>query len=313
MTPADIALPPIHRPAFFAGEILHASELDDVVEVERSLRWLHNRVLHGWGIGLGLEVTGPRGATSVGVAPGYALDAAGRDLVLEAFVTLPVPPVASGPDGGPASYLLVLAYTEDDAAIVDVREGACDTAGAVRRHDDPTVAWRLPQAVREGLDVVLAAASVAGCALAEPLQTEGVRRGLGAIPSPHAAVGNVLPAWRAWPSSAAPAGLAATIDTRDAGFGDVPVHQVTVVGERAVSATESPTGAPFVLDGHAHVDRPGILSFDVVVPLPAGTLPATTGGIVNVNPADVVGDAGLPAFVRTTLAWTVQWIGVEAV
>jgi hypothetical protein len=300
MTPPKLQLPATRRPEFFAGEILHAAELADIVAVERSLRWLHNRVLHGWGIGLGLAADGARGATSVTVGAGYAVDAAGRDLVLEQDVALPVPPVASGPDGRPAAYLLVLSYTEDDAAIVDLRDGVCDTAGAVRRHDDPTVAWRVPQAVRDGLDIVLAAATVVGCALAAPLEGAGVRRPLGAVPTPHVAAGLADPAWIVWTSGVGDmAGVMATIDTSTGGFGDTPAYELTILGDR-----RSPSeGSPFVVDGHPHVERAGMFSFDVVVPLPAGVLP---GGLA-VNPPN----AGLLDLVNGALGWKVQWIGVE--
>jgi hypothetical protein len=300
MTLTPLQLPATHRPEFFAGEILHATELADVVAVERSLRWLHNRALHGWGIGLGLPVSGARGATTVTVGAGYAIDAAGRDLVLETGVTVPVPPVASGPDGGTAQFLLVLAYTEDEAASVDLRDGVCATSGAVRRHDDPTVAWRVAQAVRDGLDIVLAAATVAGCALTEPLVLDGVRRPLGAIPGPHVATGLADPAWQAWPPGAGkPDGVMATIDTSTGGFGDIPAYQVTIVGERLIPAN----GASFVIDGYPHVERPGMFSFDVVVPLPAGVLPG--GHAVNPPTGDFVD------LVNGTLGWKLQWIGVE--
>jgi hypothetical protein len=307
---AQVELPRTHRPEFFAGEILHAADLEDVVASERSLRWLHNRALHGWGIGLGLDVDGARGATSVSVGIGYAVDGAGRDLVLEQPVTLPVPAIASAPDGKPADYLLVLVYTEDEAAAVQLRDGACDATGAVRRDDDPTIAWRVPQAVRDGLDIVLAAAKVAGCALAAPLVTAQVRRALGAIPSPHVASAQSQPVWRRWPEHGPVAGVTATIDTSAGGFGDTPAYQVTLMGPRALSATA-------LLDGHPHVENAGMLSFDVVVPLPAGFIgrpdKTETGAppnYVSVNPPETVADPdALVHYVADH--WRIEWIGVE--
>jgi hypothetical protein len=308
----DLQLPPVHRPEFFPGELLHAAELGDLVAVERSLRWLHNRALHGWGLALSLEVTGPRGATEVTVAPGYAIDAAGRDLVLEQPVTVPVPPVAAGADGKAVTFLLVLAYTDDEDATVELREGACETAGAVRRSDTPVVAWRRPQAVREGIDLLLASASVLNCALADDLVTTGARRSLGVVPSPYVVGGSSQSGWRAWPDDTSPAGLTTTVDTSAAGFGDTPVYQARVEGFREVIPGDSVTGSSFVLDGHPHVARAGLLSFDLVVPLPVGELPLAGGGTVAVNPAAAVADAGLPALVENTLNWHVVWIGVEA-
>jgi hypothetical protein len=304
MNPSELQLPPTHRPAFFAGEVLHAAELADVVAVERSLRWLHNRTLHGWGIGLGLEVAGARAATAVSVEIGYALDAGGRDLVLEEAVTLPVPPVASGADGGPADYLLVLAYTEDEAAVVELRDGACETAGAVRRHDDPTVAWRVPQAVREGLDIVLAAAKVAGCALAAPLVTDAVRRSLGSIPSPRVVTGRSSSPWVWWPSDAVPAGVKTTVDTSTGDFRQTPVYEASIAG----SFENQIGGKSYLIAGAAHVEHARPRSFELVVPLPEGRVDAGTLGVFAVNPRD---KGSLLDLVNTWLGWSVQWIGVE--
>ena len=60
-------IPELERITFFPGQRLHAEDLTDVQTVDRELRWLHNRSLHTWGIGLGFGVTGEAGASAVAI------------------------------------------------------------------------------------------------------------------------------------------------------------------------------------------------------------------------------------------------------
>jgi hypothetical protein len=60
-----------------------------------------------------------------------------------------------------------------------------------------------------------------------------------------------------------------------------------------------------MLDGHPHVERAGMLSFDVVVPLPAGTI-----GGRRLNPPEVVEDPDLLVH-EVSDRWAIHWIGVE--
>src|SRR5207247_1213304 len=106
MTDADI--PILERPFFFDGQLLTAADLAAVQAFHRELRWLHNRALHDWGVVFGLGVSGARGARTVRVERGYALDCRGRDLIQDAPAELQVPP-----DAGPTLYYLTASYLED--------------------------------------------------------------------------------------------------------------------------------------------------------------------------------------------------------
>jgi len=71
------------RPRFFTGKLLTADDLTQEQDYFRGKSRLHNRLLHGWGIVSGLNVTIDAGATVV-VTPGLAIDCAGNELVLPA-------------------------------------------------------------------------------------------------------------------------------------------------------------------------------------------------------------------------------------
>jgi hypothetical protein len=77
---ADI--PELERVTFFPGQQLSAADLTEFERANRELRWLHNRSLHGWGIGIGLGVTGERGDGRVLIDAGYAVDGLGREIIL---------------------------------------------------------------------------------------------------------------------------------------------------------------------------------------------------------------------------------------
>ena len=92
-------IPTLERSTFFDGQRLTARDLSELQRAHRELRWLHNRSLHGWGIGIGLAVTGERGATVVSVEPGYGVDCLGREIILTEPRTLAVPADPGTSDG----------------------------------------------------------------------------------------------------------------------------------------------------------------------------------------------------------------------
>jgi len=308
-----VPLPNADRPVFFAGQLLTGDDLNAAQDVDAGLRRLHHRILHGWGIAAGLAVTGRRGEVAVTLGAGYALDVAGRELVVDMPLAVPVPPVAAGPDGGPLPFTLVVRWTEDDDAVVIDRPGACGTEGAVRRSDAATVVWLDPAAVRDGLDVVLAEILVQNCRLAGS-PDPALRRLLNPPPTPYVACGSTTAGATSWAVRAASGGqpwaVWTDVDSSEAGFGDVPAYQARLVGERLVDAATSPTGLPALVDGTVYVENAEPGRFRFVVPLVAGTSLGADGEI-EVNPAALVEDPGLADLV-SGLGWAVEWIGVQS-
>ena len=91
------------RLTYFAGQLLGASEFQAEQQYLIGRRYLHNRVLHGFGVAGGLSVTvAVDGSSSTAVVgPGLALDRYGREVELDAPVALPI-----GNPSGP-QYVIV--------------------------------------------------------------------------------------------------------------------------------------------------------------------------------------------------------------
>ncbi|MFP2900078.1 hypothetical protein [Corallococcus sp. 4LFB] len=95
------------RVRYFDGQLLTVSELTDEQDFHRLRHERHARQLHTPGIARGLEVR--KGASQeVSVSPGVAVDARGRQLILEAETRLTVPHAAEN------RGLLVISFKEAD-------------------------------------------------------------------------------------------------------------------------------------------------------------------------------------------------------
>lgn len=305
--PMPVDVPQLERPRFFDGERLTAADLLAVQTYERRLRWLHNSCLHAWGVALGLAVGGTAGDQTVTVGAGYALDCDGRDLVVPQAVTLQVPPVAGDGSGNAVHYLLTASYAEDADLPAETRRGECDTSGAVRLPEQAVVRWQTTSDTdadtryRPGLDVVLAAADVKGCKLAAAPST-GEREEANVV-RPYVACGHTpagATAWRQWPTSYAPVGIATTVTTSAAAFAATPSYQAVVLGTRTFYAS---SGMLSALDGFVHVENATATSFDAVVALPSAANDM-------LNPPEVLEASFLDRF-RDELSWTVGWVGIE--
>ncbi|HEY1551589.1 MAG TPA: hypothetical protein VGG28_27365 [Kofleriaceae bacterium] len=85
------------RPQFFAGQLLTEDDLDAIETYVVGKNRLHNARLFGAGVVCGLEVTcGACDTMTIDVAPGYALDCCGNDLVLSCDRELDLRPMIAG-------------------------------------------------------------------------------------------------------------------------------------------------------------------------------------------------------------------------
>lgn len=307
-----LVIPDLVRPAFFDGQRLDADDLTAVYEFHRSLRWLHNRSLHGWGVASGLTVAGRKGEGEVTVSPGYALDCEGHDLVLSRAITLAVPPLAgaSGPAGGPVELFLTVSYASDDAlAASETRDGVCHGGGAVRRAEAPRLRFQNPRvpsapatAFRRGLDVVLATVRIERCRLAAP-PSAAERRDARPATQPFVASGGTVAGttpWALFPSTGTPLGVLTRVDTSSAGFRRTPSYSAQVVGPRTLP------GSTALIDGFAAVAEASATDFVLQVTLPRNL---TVGARV-LNPSSAI-TATLPQKLATAMRWSVSWLGVE--
>ena len=310
-----LAIPSLERPGFFDGQRLDAADLGAIYDFHRAMRWLHNRALHGWGIAAGLHVRGAKGDREVTVAPGYALDCEGNDIVLTHAATLQVPPVAGSPNGGPAHFHLTASYQADgELAASETRAGVCHDGGAVRRVEAPRLRWQNPNDVsspdtrfRRGLDIVLASVQVERCELAAAPGT-AERRDARPAAQPYLAAGQTDPAKTAWalyPANGPVLGVETVVDTAAARFGTTPAYSAHVMGARRLPIGGAPAAGQLV-DGFASVVDPTPVGFVLRVMLPrALPLPPYT-----LNPEAIL-DAKLPSLLSTQLRWSVAWMGVE--
>jgi hypothetical protein len=282
-------IPHVERPAFFDGQRLTADDLTAAASYARSMRQLHNRALHGWGVVAGLGVSGARGERFVRLDGGFALDCAGRELLLTSAQELAVPPVAAE-----GHWFLAVSAVPEDELPAEKRAGTCETEGAVRLLDAPLVRWLSASGkngarLRPGLDVVLAAATVANCRLARDLDLDA-RQEL-APEQPYVAAGATAPsgtAWRRWPASGKQHGVMTEVSTAEAGFRSTPSYQARVAGSRQKGN--------LVIDGPAHVEHASATSFDFCVDL-------RQAGEQAIKAAD-------PQTLRNA-GWHVVWMGVE--
>lgn len=71
----------LERPNWFPGRVVTAAGLDEQQAFFRERMRRRNRLLHGWGVVSGFDVSVGVGLT-LDVGPGFALDAAGNEIVL---------------------------------------------------------------------------------------------------------------------------------------------------------------------------------------------------------------------------------------
>ena len=317
---SQTTIPDLDRVAFFDGQRLAADDLNDAAAVQRALRWLHNRSLHGWGVGLGFAVSGIKGDRQVQIGPGYAIDCLGREIILAEATTKPVPARAGEAKGAPVRFYLVAAYPDDaDLTVLERRAGECGTDGATRLRYQAALYWKAQgeQAVADGMEIVLAQAMVQNCALAAPLSLEQ-RRSARPPQQPYVAAGETViggTPWEVWSEDngdgTSEIGIQTWVDTSAARFGSTPVYQARVAGDRFFFNSPVP-GLPefaFVFDGLTLVSdaTPAGFTFRVIVPNDMDV-----GDGTPLNPDSfIAGTLNKIAIPTARAVWSVVWVGVE--
>lgn len=292
-------IPDLERILYFSGELLTADDLTASDGNQQALRWLHNRTLHHWGIGTGLDVHGNRGDTQVLVSPGYAIDSLGREIILSSPFAQPIPAVGTVCGGPGAMFYLVANYVDDANQTTEEQRDApaCGTGGAVRLSNDPAILWKTPDRLNVGIDVILALIAVRNCVL-DQAPSLTVRRYASDAQNVSLRAGSVRAfdlAWKVWQVGGINTGFTAAIDTSPAKFASIPTYYVHIVGNRS-------NGNVLVVD-FISIANPTAIGFTLQVALPAGT--------GSVNPASVTNAVTGPKLF-SDLGWTVAWMGVEA-
>ena len=297
----QFVIPELDRVLFFSGQLLETEDLTDLETSDRELRWLHNRSLHGWGIGAGFAVTGKSGDREVFVHPGYAVDRRGREIILTETRSKVVPAVTGG--AGEAIYMLTARYQPDAAQKVrERRSGICHPGGNIRLSEEPAIEWKQAKDLKLGLDIVLATVFIRNCQLSRDASAKG-RRYARPAQRPYIAAGQTAAAataWQAWEASGQFLGFTAQVDTASARFASTPHYVAHLAGERYL---QSPT--PLIAMGMPAVTAASPEGFELRVLVPEGP----KGTIV--NPKELRHPKIGLEIVRQ-LDWHVIWMGAEA-
>ena len=124
---------PFVRNRYFYGKLLDVLQFELEQDYINGKRWLLNRLVTGYGVICGLNVTADQSNTAIWVSPGIAIDKWGREIIVPASsrVSLPAPappPEQSDPDH-PCEKEVVhvcLCYHECEADPVPGLGGDCD-------------------------------------------------------------------------------------------------------------------------------------------------------------------------------------------
>jgi hypothetical protein len=100
------------RPRYFTGKIVTADDFELEQRYHMEKRWLLNRMFQGAGVVSGLGVVGDEQST-VTVAPGFALDPHGREILVSEPQQVAIPDCAE-----PISICLLYAEVETDRATI---------------------------------------------------------------------------------------------------------------------------------------------------------------------------------------------------
>ena len=325
----------LERIQFFNGERLFASDLQALETFNREMRQLHNQSLHQAGVGSGFQVLGNVGDRQVTVAPGYAIDSCGREIILTENQVLPIPPVADNGSGGSVFYDLTVSYPDDtDLKPSETRAGICLPTGVIRLREEPVFCWvklsddptnrqpvdtRLKTRINSGLFLVLAQVEIFNCQLKQPVSTVP-RRNARPAKQPRVACGAFAPAVKDWDvqalggaslpvtvtlSASSPpltfpsVRMVAMVDTRSGQFQATPSYMVRLSGQRVPPDN---SGNTWILDGLVDVAQS----------------PAPTPQAFWVEMLPVIGLIIAGATEQITIdgnlfkGWQIEWLGVES-
>jgi hypothetical protein len=181
----------VKRLNYFHHQFLDEKDFQDEQSYHISMRRLHNRTLHRWGVVEGLTVE-RRGDRQIIVRPGFAIDREGREIVLGNEI---VHDVANSGGGGHA--YVTIAYKESHHE--DDRQNASGMEGYRRTTELPELHARRHTPSELGATVVLARIHLDGSGNISDIdmegrQTAGVAIGPGAIDTPELADDSVTEA-----------------------------------------------------------------------------------------------------------------------
>jgi hypothetical protein len=328
------------RIKFFNGQRLFASDLQDLEQFNREMRWLHNQSLHQPGVASGYAVSGNKDDGEVTIQTGYAIDNAGREIVLTQEEVLQVPPVAGDGNGNPIYYDLAVSYPDYQLLKeTETRDGVCASRSAVRLREQPVFCWvelvstgvgsepnalaadfqpkldALRKDLESGARIRLARAEVLNCKLNQPLSV-AQRRNAKPASQPFLWAGRTTKD-QPWTAEVRDFGIEAElrVDTSAAHFRSPPRYTAHAVGPREVELEIDSNKVKMILDGFVRVialsdknasssipaDKDDRIGFQFSLLIPSILFDRN---IPLLKVKDAVNASGLKD-------WYVEWMGIE--
>jgi endosialidase-like protein len=185
----------VKRLNYFDHQFLRAQDFTDEQKYHLSMRRMHNRLLHTWGVASGLKVTVATGGTgtAVTVGAGVAIDSQGNELVLPSDTNVELGGLAAG-----TPIFLTLSYNEQESDPTTEAGGQGNTRFTEQPKLTPTVTAPTDPSMVLILGKVTRTASTLGSI------DESDRRVAGNVTSPDLTVNSVTlkrdgVAQAAWP------------------------------------------------------------------------------------------------------------------
>lgn len=159
---------PVSRPVFSENQILSAADVNAIVAYGRDARMRHDRYLHSWGIVAGLDLIATNQSDTAGpyvevsIAPGLAIDGAGREIVVTDSVRISEDDFSqlnltdSANDPATDFYPVLLTGRDEQGAAAARRTSACLDNPSTRTSETFRITFSRPGSAT-GLDAQVVA------------------------------------------------------------------------------------------------------------------------------------------------------------
>jgi hypothetical protein len=233
----------LERVRYWQGQMLRSRDFNNIHAAEEQRRWWHNRALHNaYGVyqdtpqPFFIEINADK--TAVTVTPGLAYDSFGRELILQAKQTVPLPAGMRDKD----EFLLLIRYrTPQPNECRDNLSGACYTDDMPPRPGFAEFIWKRPEqcSFTDGvplITLVVDSSAKDKLSLKALAQSPSVRP----LARPQLGSGYTVPGntpWDLWTSGEEFAreqevyGVQTRIDTSAAGFTESPCYFAWLQGD----------------------------------------------------------------------------------
>lgn len=257
---ADPVRPELQRLHYWQGQTLKSRDFRDQLAVEAQLRWWHNRALHNaFGIVEGFEVEQNGEATII--HRGLAYDCFGRELILTADMTFPLP--------AEFGITLIVRYRETRQFPRKDEMTAVCAPNQVLTVEVPEFFWKRTDSVEicDGVPLYQ---------LPDDKSSKSARSLARPLARPHIASGATIPgntSWELWKEPFGDGemalGFQVSVDTSAAGFTEIPCYFAWLQGA-LWGPSISPDFFPVVFE---HIDSPSITGFIFRIWMPSLPVP----------------------------------------